>query len=170
LSQQVDLRDTGCEKYGLNTWQPACAGRRLLRTRVALSLALFSWMAYVCAAQQKPAKKPADQGPPSGAELYKRYCAVCHGNDGKGNGPPPPSSHFSKSPPDLTTLSQRHDGKFPDAYVADVLRSGVPLPDHGSSEMPIWGEAFRAAGGLDEDQLNLRIKNLTNYIRSRQVK
>jgi mono/diheme cytochrome c family protein len=66
---------------------------------------------------------------PSGAELYKKHCAVCHGNDLKGNGPAP--YPFKDMTPDLTTLTIRHGGKFPDAYVSDVLRNGVVLPDHG---------------------------------------
>jgi len=40
-------------------------------------------------------------------------------------------------PPDLTTLAQHHDGKFPDAYIADFLRNGVTMA-HGTAETPIW--------------------------------
>jgi mono/diheme cytochrome c family protein len=107
-------------------------------------------------------------GPLSGAELYKRHCAACHGNDLKGNGPAPPP--FRDFPPDLTTLAQRHGGKFPDAYVVDVLRNGVVLPAHGPAEMPIWGVDFRASERLDEAQVTLRITKLTNYIKSLQAK
>lgn len=110
---------------------------------VLLSLCCLLLASLSCGAQQKPANKNTDQSRASGAELYKRYCAVCHGNEGKGNGPPPRSSHFSAAPPDLATLSQRHEGKFPDAYVSDVLRGGAKLPDHGSSEMPVWGGSIQ---------------------------
>jgi hypothetical protein len=73
-------------------------------------------------------------------------------------------------PPDLTTLAQRHGGKFPDAYVMDVLRNGVVLPAHGPPEMPTWGSDFRASDRLDETQVTLRIINLKNYIKSLQAK
>ena len=122
------------------------------------------------AAQNQQAKKKPTARPMSGAELYKRYCAVCHANDGKGNGPAPASSQFKESPPDLTTLAQRHDGKFPDAYVANVLRSGAKMPDHGSAEMPVWGLAFKADNGSDETQVTMRIANLTAYLKSIQTK
>jgi mono/diheme cytochrome c family protein len=135
---------------------------------VLLSLCCLLLASLSCGAQQKPAKKNTDQSRASGAELYKRYCSVCYGNDGKGNGPPPRSSPFSAAPPDLTTLSQRHEGKFPDAYVSDVLRDGAKLPDHGSSEMPVWGEAFKTAGS-DDAQVLVRIRDLTNYIMSLRV-
>jgi mono/diheme cytochrome c family protein len=98
----------------------------------------------------------------SGAELYRAHCASCHGSDLKGSGPTPP--------PNLTTLAQRHGGRFPDAYVADVLRNGVVLPAHGSAEMPIWGTDFRASEHLNEAQVTLRITNLLNYIKSLQAK
>ena len=108
----------------------------------------------------------AAQDTPSGAELYARHCAVCHGNDLKGTGPAP---YPFRSPPDLTTLAQRNGGKFPDAYVSSVLRNGVVLPAHGPAEMPVWGDEFKIKR-LSEVQVKLRITRLTNYIQSLQVK
>jgi mono/diheme cytochrome c family protein len=104
--------------------------------------------------------------PPSGAELYIQDCAVCHGKDLKGTGPAP---YPYRAPPDLTTLAQRHGGRFPDAYVSNVLRNGVAMPAHGPAEMPIWGDDF-VIEGLDETQVALRIRRLTNYIKSLQAK
>ena len=103
---------------------------------------------------------------PSGAELYSRHCAVCHGNDLKGGGSVPSPYRV---PPDLTTLARRHGGKFPDAYVSKVLRSGMVMPAHGPAEMPIWGSDFKMQG-LHKTEVTLRITNLTNYIKSRQAK
>jgi mono/diheme cytochrome c family protein len=104
---------------------------------------------------------------PSGAQLYKQHCAVCHESDLKVDGPAPPPFRV---PPDLSTLTRRHDGKFPEAYVVKVLRNGVKMPAHGPAEMPIWGTDFRARDRLDETQVTLRITNLTNYIKSIQKK
>ncbi len=103
---------------------------------------------------------------PSGAELYSQHCAVCHGNDLKGGGSAPPPYRV---PPDLTTLARRHGGKFPDAYVSKVLRSGIVMPAHGPAEMPIWGPDFKMEG-LNTTEVTLRITNLANYIKSRQAK
>lgn len=123
------------------------------------------------AAQEKPAKqaKP-DPALATGAKLYKQDCAVCHGDDGKGNGPPPASSPFKEPPPDLTTLAKRHDGEFPAAYVRSVLLVGVKMPDHGPAEMPVWGIMFKAATKADEAKVAARIADLTEYIKSLQVK
>jgi len=119
--------------------------------------------------QEKPVQKAPEtpSTPSSGAELYKQHCVVCHGNDLKGSGPFPPPY---RRPPDLTTLSRRHGGKFPEAYASNVLRNGVKLPAHGPAEMPVWGVEFEATNGVDKTQVESRIRNLTNYIKSRQSK
>jgi len=122
----------------------------------------------VHATETKPIKKPAEETGPSGEKLYKRDCAVCHGNDLKGNGPAPPP--FKDVPPDLTKLAKSHGGKFPEKYFEDVLRNGVPIPAHGSPEMPTWGADFRTREHLDSAQVTLRITNLSNYIKSLQEK
>jgi hypothetical protein len=119
-------------------------------------------------AQDKKAAHLQGSNPVSGLQLYKRYCAVCHGNDLKGNGPI--SAEFKNPPSDLTTLAERHDGKFPDEYVQEVLRNGVKKPAHGDTEMPIWGPLFASINGTDPELVNIRIVNLTNYLKSMQAK
>src|SRR5574340_969280 len=79
-----------------------------------------------------------------GAALYKRHCAVCHGDDAKG-GSAPRSAIFTERAPNLTILAQRHDGTFPADYVTNVLHSGVKMTGHGSAEMPVWGSIFKAS-------------------------
>ena len=141
---------------------------RHLSRPVALACALAVSIGILSAAQQQPpAKKPA---PTAGARLYKANCAVCHGNDGKGNGPPPESSPFTEPPPDLTTLAKRHEGNFPDAYVESVLRNGTPAPDHGPAEMPVWGMIFKAETKSGEAQVRSRIQSLISYLKSIQTK
>ena len=122
----------------------------------------------VHATETKPIKKPAEETGPSGEKLYKQDCAVCHGNDLKGNGPAPPP--FKDVPPDLTKLAKSQGGKFPEKYFEDVLRNGVPIPAHGSPEMPTWGADFRTREHLDSAEVTQRITNLSNYIKSRQEK
>jgi mono/diheme cytochrome c family protein len=116
----------------------------------------------------KAANWPAAANVPSGEKLYKQNCAVCHGNDLKGNGPAPPP--FQDVPPDLTTLARRHGGVFPDQYFADVLMNGVVLPAHGPAEMPTWGSDFRTRDKLDSAKVAKRITNLSNYIKSLQAR
>src|SRR5277367_6830526 len=96
--------------------------------------------------------KPAATSPPpkSGAGTYKEYCAACHGRTGKGDGPA--VSALKVRPPDLTNLARRHGGKFPNTYVAEVLRNGVVLDAHGTAEMPIWGPLFMSLDSSYQSQ------------------
>jgi len=120
-------------------------------------------------AQEKQIKKEPVKSSPanSGEGMFKEYCAVCHGKTGKGDGPA--ASALKQAPADLTTLAARHDGKFPDAYVATVLRNGAKAPAHGDAEMPVWGPLFST---MDQSQaiVDLRISNLTKYIKTLQAK
>lgn len=119
-------------------------------------------------AQKEPARKALPGATPSGTQLYKKYCAACHGNDLKGTGPAP--YPFKDVTPDLTSLAKRHGGKFPDEFVTQILRYGVVMPDHGPPEMPPWGTDFKVSDNLNETQVTLRISNLKDYIKSQQVK
>ena len=118
--------------------------------------------------QEQSANSPVTRANPlSGEELFNKHCAVCHGQDLKGVGPAPAPY---KVPPDLTRLSRRHRGKFPESYVQDILRNGALLPEHGMAQMPAWGTDFREMHGFDASEVEMRITNLTNYIKSRQIK
>jgi mono/diheme cytochrome c family protein len=105
--------------------------------------------------------------PASGEEMFISYCAACHGPDGRGNGPA--ASAMKKPPVDLTRLAANNGGKFPDLMVAQAL-SAKDVPAHGSQEMPVWGILFKTLGGGTNDQLQLRITNLTSYVKSIQAK
>ena len=73
-------------------------------------------------------------------------------------------------PPDLTTLTKRHDGKFPYDYVSNILRFGPgPTILHSSADMPAWGSVFQYPTRIT-NTLYQRIKNLCNYLASLQEK
>ncbi len=104
----------------------------------------------------------------SGQEMYKTYCAVCHGTDGKGSGP---AAEALKVPPtDLTVLTQKNGGKYPALKVSAVLRGEEVLAAHGSKEMPIWGRLFWSVSGGHEAEVQQRVANLNKYIESLQKK
>jgi len=42
------------------------------------------------------------------------------------------------------------------------------MPAHGPAEMPVWGAEFAETERFNKTQVELRIKNLTNYVRSFQ--
>jgi mono/diheme cytochrome c family protein len=138
-----------------------------MRTSIAL-LAVTSAM-FGLLAQTPPKVKTVPIQPTSatsGKEMFVAYCAACHGPDGRGNGPA--ASALKKPPADLTRLAANNGGKYPDLKVADTL-SAKDVPAHGSQEMPVWGNLFKTLGSGRNDQVQLRITNLTSYIKSIQV-
>ena len=149
---------------------------RPIRNLLVFRAALVSTLSVVGAQENQNKKAQVKSTSPiSGALIFKQYCAVCHGPGGKGDGPV--ATALKVPPPDLTTLAQRHDGKFPDDYVSNVLKNGVKNPAHGSGEMPVWGPIFDTMNrwkalcpGMDETPVTLRITNLTNYLKSIQKK
>jgi mono/diheme cytochrome c family protein len=149
---------------------------RPIRNLLVFCAALVSILSFA-GAQENQAKKTQvkPSSPVSGAQMFKQYCAVCHGPAGKGDGPV--ATALKVPPPDLTTLTQRHDGKFPEDYVTNVLKNGVEKPAHGSGEMPVWGPIFENMNrwkvlcpGAEETPVALRITNLTDYLKSIQKK
>jgi len=104
----------------------------------------------------------------SGKKTYMEYCAACHGDDGKGVGPA--ASALKTPPSDLTTLAIRHAGKFPEDYVAEIVRFGKPIQAHGSSDMPVWGPIFNTRDKFNELAVRRRIKNLCDYLATLQEK
>src|SRR5262245_7727674 len=107
-----------------------------------------------------------------GEAEYLNSCAVCHGLDGKGDGPL--GDELVRRPADLTTISRRHGGTFPYAPVYAVIDGRFPVPSHGEREMPVWGRQFLEddaklygpAGG--EIVTSERIHNLAGYVQSLQ--
>jgi mono/diheme cytochrome c family protein len=106
--------------------------------------------------------------PTSGADMYKAYCAVCHGDNGKGNGPA--AAALKTMPTDLTTLSKNNGGKFPDLKVASMIRGEGNVAAHGTPEMPVWGQLFWGMSHGHEGEVQQRVSNLTKYIGSMQEK
>ncbi len=109
-----------------------------------------------------PATKASD-----GAEMYRTYCASCHGIDGKGSGPA--AAALNEAMPDLTKLAQANEGPFPSESVMLTLGRIRGSGAHGSQEMPVWGDVFRATGmGADEMVVQLRIYNLMRHLEGMQ--
>ena len=132
-------------------------------------LAIMSLVLVGTAMGQTMKKVPARYtSPASGQEMYKDYCASCHGVDGKGNGPAAPALKVAL--PDLTQLSKKNDGKFPENRVAQVIQGDSRMASHGSKDMPIWGQTFLSIDQHDHAMMSLRVKNLTDYIEKIQQK
>jgi len=149
-----------------------------VRKSVLTIVAVVVAMAMMASAQDQTTKdQPAKEikhvpmkqtSPASGAEMFKSYCAACHGADAKGNGPA--ASALKVPPADLTTLAARNGGKYPSLKVSAVIRGEEVPAAHGSKEMPIWGNLFWGMSGGHEAEVQQRVANLNKYIETLQKK
>lgn len=101
-----------------------------------------------------------------GADLFRAYCASCHGSDGKGGGPA--AASLKSTPADLTKISANSGGKFPFVKVQEIISGQAPVVvSHGNRQMPVWGPVFSQVAN-DQDFGTLRIYNLAKYIETLQ--
>lgn len=75
-----------------------------------------------------------------GENEFIKNCAVCHGANGKGEGPI--LDFLKQAPADLTQIRNRNGGLFPMQAVYDTIVDAGRTRAHGDSEMPIWGERY----------------------------
>jgi mono/diheme cytochrome c family protein len=140
-----------------------------MRIRSSVLLCAGLCLAVIAYAQETKIEKVPIQhtSAASGSQMYVAYCAACHGKDGKGDGPA--ASALKVPPTDLTTLAKRNNGKFPRNEVYDTISGQRSVAAHGSKDMPVWGTLFHSIDA-NESWSMLRLKNLTDYIESLQVK
>lgn len=103
----------------------------------------------------------------AGGELeYQRNCAVCHGTEGRGDGIM--RRYLTLPPANLRQLAKNNGGKFPFWEVYAKIDGQREVRGHGTREMPIWGDRFRAeARGSGKSALTEaagRILTLTYYL------
>lgn len=103
----------------------------------------------------------------TGADLYRQYCSICHGNSGKGDGAA--ADALRTKPADLTQLTHKYDGKFPELRIMNFIRGDDTLPAHGSRQMPIWGRVFLSIDS-NHEVVQMRIYSLLRYVESLQEK
>jgi mono/diheme cytochrome c family protein len=101
-----------------------------------------------------------------GADLYRAYCASCHGKNGKGDGPVAPA--LKATMPDLTVIAKNNGGNFPAARVRRIIIGEGMIASHGSREMPVWGPIFHQVEE-DVDRGPVRLENLVKYLESLQT-
>ena len=138
-----------------------------MRRIFVVTVAALAVSASVVNAQQKIELVPIKPTSPADArEMFDTYCAVCHGKDAKGNGPA--ASALTKAPADLTRISARNKGTFPEAKVKRYIEGLDAVTAHGSRDMPIWGGLFRSLSTDNPDMAQLRIAALAIYLKSLQ--
>jgi mono/diheme cytochrome c family protein len=108
----------------------------------------------------------ADTSPvPAHAEAaYRRYCASCHGMEGRGDGPV--AETLDPRPTDLTRLS---------AGVAELMRAidgRRTIRAHGTASMPVWGRVFEESAPDPDRRVRQALREeqaIAEYVRSLQA-
>lgn len=144
-----------------------------LTLRLGFVLSCASLVGAAATPQTSP--RPQDQLPQQqtaplirsveGPDLYRAYCASCHGLHAKGDGPVAP--FLKVGPPDLTLLTKNNKGQFPLVQVRKIILGDAVVASHGTREMPIWGPIFHQVEA-DVDRGNVRVENLLKYLESIQ--
>jgi nucleotide-binding universal stress UspA family protein/mono/diheme cytochrome c family protein len=148
--------------------QPARAG---VVAMAILGALLFAPLASAPAMAQEPVAPPATEMRQrvTGGEVFRTYCATCHGPSGRGDGPL--ASSMRIRPADLTQISRRNGGEYPSEIVFRTIDGKTPVRGHGGPDMPVWGDAFaRSRDGGDAATIKERIDSLVEHLRLLQVK
>ncbi len=126
-----------------------------------MALVGFLGAVALLGSQAKPA--PGEDG----QTLYRSYCASCHGVTGEGNGPA--AGALRKRPANLTMFAVDNGGTFPTMKLQRVI-DGRDVTAHGSSEMPVWGNAFKSPReGLTDESVKARIEAIVEYLKLIQM-
>ena len=132
----------------------------------AAMIAALLLVPAAAAAQDAPA--PMKQTTP-GAEVFRTYCATCHGTSARGDGPL--AASMRKKPANLTEIAKRNGGEFPADLVFRTIDGRQPVRGHGGPDMPVWGDAFeRSREAGDEARVKSVIQSLVDYLGSIQLR
>jgi mono/diheme cytochrome c family protein len=130
--------------------------------QILVGIAAIALSASVAQAQKKVEKVPIKPTPIKAAVMFDQYCAVCHGSEGRGDGPY--AADLTTRPADLTRISARNGGAFP---LVRVERHIEGLNESsGARDMPLWGGLFKA---LDPDMAPLRTRTLVEHLKTLQT-
>lgn len=111
------------------------ARRQRVHTRSAIAAAVLALAGTAATAQ--------DYSGFTGAQLFARFCASCHGAQGRGDGPV--AATLKVEVPDLTRLVKRQGDPFPVEQVRRIVDGREVLAAHGARRMPVWGYEFATA-------------------------
>jgi mono/diheme cytochrome c family protein len=110
----------------------------------------------------------------SGKQDYDKYCADCHGPEGKGNGSALSTIPMNPPPPDLTLLAAKNGGKFPFQNVVDIIDGRKNIPSHERIQMPFLGTTLQEPGKEftpeSDAAVKQRIESMARYVESLQRK
>ena len=132
---------------------------RQILTAVA-AVAFVASTAWAQKIEQTPMKRTAAN---DGAGMFNAYCASCHGLDATGNGPA--AKALAKAPADLTKITARNGGTFPETKIKRYIEGADEIAAHGSRDMPVWSTLFRS---MEPATVPLRVQALADFLKSIQ--
>jgi nucleotide-binding universal stress UspA family protein len=148
------------EKNKKKNMEMAAAGLWL-----AALLLLSPAVAATAAAQNAPVLRQSV----AGGELFRTYCAACHGTSARGDGPL--AAAMTRKPADLTEIAKRNGGVYPSELVFRIIDGKNPVRGHGGPDMPVWGDAFaRSTDGGDDEKVKRIITSLVDYLEAIQLR
>ena len=104
-----------------------------------------------------------------GGEVFRTYCASCHGATARGDGPL--ASAMNRKPANLTEIAKRNGGQFPSELVFKTIDGRQPVRGHGGPDMPVWGDVFkRSRDAGDAERVKAVIQSLVQYLDSIQLR
>lgn len=144
--------------------------RSRLTAAMASVLVAGVMLAPSAASAQTPEAQPVQMKQTTpGAEVFRTYCATCHGPSARGDGPL--ANSMLRKPPNLTEIAKRNGGQFPSEVVFRTIDGRQPVRGHGGPDMPVWGDAFtRSREAGDADRVKAVIQSLVAYLESVQLK
>jgi mono/diheme cytochrome c family protein len=158
----------------IDSWLKASVGKgaAMIKSSTGVCIVAVAFLALAGgAAQRREHETPQGKQLSDsfrGPELFKAYCATCHGKDGKSGGPMAASLRIA--PADLTRIAARNGGTFPFLQVQKIISGEQQTPPtHGTREMPVWGPIFSEVS-WDQDLGRVRIYSLARYLETIQVR
>jgi mono/diheme cytochrome c family protein len=145
--------------------------RRLaLRAATIASAGLLSVTLLAAGIQAAgPEQQPRENHAATGSDLFRTYCAVCHGATARGDGPL--AASMRRPPSNLTEISRRNKGTYPGELVFKIIDGRQKVAGHGGPDMPVWGDAFmRTSEQTTEASVRFRIQALVDYLETIQAR
>ena len=106
----------------------------------------------------------------AGEQNFQRFCAACHGEEGKGDGPV--SSALVGGALDLTLIAERNGGEFPRDMIRNAIDGRFRIDAHGTASMPVWGYEFyvtEGAGNFSDKNVDVILDRLVDHLESIQA-
>ena len=146
---------------------------RYVSTLLLVAAAFFMLYALMARSESSRAEGVTSMNPQkaddiSGAAEFQRYCALCHGLDGRGVGPLTDADRLKAAPADLTQIAKRGDGVFPFEKTAAAIQQGGSISGHKGTLMLPWVKIFSADG--DPARAEAMVVEITKYLESIQEK